>query len=47
MPDRDKRFITLLFPSENAKAVAAINEFLKFQIKKHQTGDALEVKYFA
>jgi hypothetical protein len=44
MPDRDKRFITLLLPSENAKAVAAINEFLKFQITEHQMRDALEAK---
>jgi hypothetical protein len=27
--------------SNNSKAVAAIQEFLKFQIKEHQTGDSL------
>jgi hypothetical protein len=30
--------------SANADAVAAIHEFLKFQITEHKTGDALEVK---
>ncbi|HSK43175.1 MAG TPA: hypothetical protein VLA83_04720 [Candidatus Binatia bacterium] len=30
--------------SANAEAVAAIHEFLKFQITEHKTGDALEVK---
>jgi len=30
--------------SPNAEAVTAINEFLKFQITEHKTGDALEVK---
>jgi hypothetical protein len=30
--------------SMNAEAVAAIHEFLKFQITEHKTGDALEAK---
>jgi hypothetical protein len=30
--------------STNADAVAAIHEFLKFQITEHKTGDILEVK---
>ena len=30
--------------STNAEAVTAIHEFLKFQIKEHQTGDAVEVR---
>jgi len=34
----------VVISSANAEAVAAIHEFLKFQIKEHQTGDALEVK---
>jgi hypothetical protein len=34
----------VVISSPNAEAVAAIHEFLKFQIKEHQTGDALEVK---
>ncbi len=34
----------VVISSPNAEAVAAIHEFLKFQIKKHQTRDALEVK---
>jgi len=29
--------------SKNADAVAAVHEFLRFQIKDHQTGDPLEV----
>ena len=31
----------VVISSANAEAVAAIHEFLKFQIKEHQTGDAL------
>jgi hypothetical protein len=34
----------VVISSANADAVAAIHEFLKFQITEHQTGDALEVK---
>lgn len=30
--------------STNAEAIAAIYEFLRFQIKEHQTGDPLEVR---
>ena len=30
--------------SANAEAVTAIHEFLKFQIKEHQTGDAVGVR---
>lgn len=30
--------------SENAEAVNAVHEFLKFQIREHKTGDPLEVK---
>ena len=30
--------------SANKEAVAAVQEFLRFQIKDHQTGDSLEVK---
>ena len=30
--------------SANAEAVTAIHEFLKFQIKEHKTGDAVEVR---
>jgi len=30
--------------SENAKAIAAIHEFLIFQIRDHQTGDPTTVK---
>jgi hypothetical protein len=30
--------------SENAEAVNAVHEFLKFQIREHKTGDSLEVK---
>ena len=29
--------------SANAEAVSAIHQFLKFQIKDHQTGDSTEV----
>ena len=31
--------------SANAEAVSAIHQFLKFQIKDHQTGDTTEVSY--
>jgi hypothetical protein len=34
----------VVISSGNAEAVAAIHEFLKFQIREHKTGDALEVK---
>jgi hypothetical protein len=34
----------VVISSANTEAVAAIHEFLKFQIKEHQTGDPLEVK---
>ena len=34
----------VVISSANAEAVAAIHEFLKFQITEHKTGDALEVK---
>ncbi|MGB8129288.1 MAG: hypothetical protein WCG81_05815 [Candidatus Angelobacter sp.] len=34
----------VVISSPNAEAVAAIHEFLKFQITEHKTGDALEVK---
>jgi len=30
--------------SKNAEAVAAVHDFLRFQITEHKTGDALEVK---
>lgn len=30
--------------TDNAQALAAIHEFLRFQIKDHQTGDSTEVK---
>jgi Ni/Co efflux regulator RcnB len=35
---------SVVISSGNAEAVAAIHEFLKFQITEHKTGDALEVK---
>lgn len=34
----------VVISSASAEAVAAIHEFLKFQITEHKTGDALEVK---
>lgn len=34
----------VVISSANAEAVTAIHEFLKFQIKEHQTGDAVEVR---
>jgi hypothetical protein len=34
----------VVISSANDEAVAAIHEFLKFQITEHKTGDALEVK---
>jgi hypothetical protein len=34
----------VVISSSNAEAVRAIHEFLKFQIKEHETGDALDVK---
>jgi hypothetical protein len=34
----------VVISSANAEAVAAIHDFLKFQITEHKTGDALEVK---
>jgi len=34
----------VVISSANAEAVAAIHEFLKFQITEHKTGDALDVK---
>lgn len=34
----------VLISSANAEAVAAIQEFLKFQITEHKTGDSLEVR---
>jgi hypothetical protein len=34
----------VMVSSANAEAVAAIHDFLKFQITEHKTGDALEVK---
>jgi hypothetical protein len=34
----------VVISSQNADAITAIHEFLKFQITDHQTGDALEVK---
>jgi hypothetical protein len=34
----------VVISSANAEAVAAIHEFLKFQITEHKTGDALEVR---
>ena len=34
----------VVISSTNAEAVAAVQEFLRFQIREHKTGDALEVK---
>ncbi|MGC2698000.1 MAG: hypothetical protein WA738_19610 [Candidatus Angelobacter sp.] len=34
----------VVISSENAEAVQAIHEFLKFQIAEHQTGDGMEAK---
>src|SRR5258707_11597369 len=34
----------VIISSENAEAVEALHQFLRFQIKEHKTGDALEVK---
>jgi hypothetical protein len=34
----------VMISSENAEAVKAVHEFLRFQIKEHETGDAVEVK---
>ena len=34
----------VVISSANAEVVAAIHEFLKFQIREHKTGDPLEVK---
>lgn len=34
----------VVISSGNAEAVTAVQEFLRFQIKEHKTGDALEVK---
>ncbi len=34
----------VVISSKNADAVAAVQEFLRFQITEHKTGDALEVK---
>ncbi|MBZ5493303.1 MAG: hypothetical protein LAO76_20495 [Acidobacteriia bacterium] len=34
----------VVISSANSEAVAAIHEFLKFQITEHKTGDPLEVK---
>jgi hypothetical protein len=34
----------VLISSKNAEAVAAVHEFLRFQINEHKTGDALDVK---
>ena len=34
----------VLISSTNAEAVAAVHDFLKFQITEHQTGDPLEAK---
>ncbi len=34
----------VVISSANAEAVTAIHEFLKFQIKEHQTGDVVEVR---
>jgi hypothetical protein len=34
----------VVISSANAEAVAAIHEFLKFQITEHKTGDALEAR---
>ncbi|HLW53961.1 MAG TPA: hypothetical protein VKW06_14075 [Candidatus Angelobacter sp.] len=34
----------VLISSDNPAAIAAVHEFLKFQITGHQTGDALEAK---
>jgi hypothetical protein len=34
----------VLISSRNPEAVAAVHDFLKFQITEHQTGDSLEVK---
>jgi len=34
----------ILISSNNSQAIAAIHEFLRFQIKEHMTGDPLEVK---
>lgn len=34
----------VVISSQNAEAIIAIHEFLKFQITDHQTGDPLEVK---
>ena len=34
----------VVISSANAEAVAAIHEFLKFQITEHKTGDPVEVK---
>ena len=30
--------------SSNAEAIAAVHEFLRFQIKDHKTGDSLQVR---
>ena len=34
----------VIISSENADAIEAVHEFLRFQIKEHKTGDALEEK---
>lgn len=34
----------VVISSDNAEAVKAVHEFLKFQITEHKTGDALEVQ---
>ena len=34
----------IIISSENSEALAAIHDFLRFQIKEHMTGDPLEVR---
>lgn len=34
----------VVISSENPEAVSAVQEFLRFQIKEHKTGDSLETK---
>lgn len=39
-----ERGAKIIIKTENAEALAAVHEFLRFQIKDHETGDATEVR---
>jgi hypothetical protein len=43
--EETERGATIHISTTNSEALQAIYEFLRFQIKEHQTGDALDVRH--